>query len=279
MENKFYVYIYLDPRKPGIYDYGELILNHEPFYVGYGHGNRKNFHLYESKTTKNSLKLNKIRKLNSLNLKPIILTYKDNLLEPEAKELEIKTIMTIGRIDLKTGPLSNLTNGGDGTSGMIFSEDLKRMFSERMKGELNHMFNKKHSPETIKKISKTKNDKLKSGEIIPKKHSDEWRMHLKNNNPSQKQVNDSLIIELNKKGKTNKEINKITGITIRIIENRLLKYGLKRNQNKNDKILIDINYVHQLKLQGFFYKDIAKMLNVSESVISRNYRNSKYYNT
>jgi hypothetical protein len=30
----FYVYIWLDPRKPGKFVYRDLRLDHEPFYVG-----------------------------------------------------------------------------------------------------------------------------------------------------------------------------------------------------------------------------------------------------
>lgn len=28
---KYYVYVYLDPRKPGSFDYGEFHFDHEPF--------------------------------------------------------------------------------------------------------------------------------------------------------------------------------------------------------------------------------------------------------
>lgn len=277
MKNDFYIYIYLDPRKSGAYNYKNITLDHEPFYVGYGRGNRKYFHLNESKTKKNSLKLNKIRKLNSLNLKPIILTYKENLSEENAKKLEIEIITSIGRVNLNTGPLSNLTNGGDGTSGLVFSKELREKLSKAKLGELNHMFNKNHSTKTKDKIRNTRNEKIKKGEIIPYKHTDEWKNKLKNNNPFHKKVDDFSIIQLNKEGKTNKEISKITGITTRIIENRLEKHGLERNKNKNDKIIVNIDEIHNLRLKGLLYKEIASILNVSESVISRNYRNSKYY--
>jgi hypothetical protein len=38
--NSFYVYIYLDPRKPGKFHYGEYCFDYEPFYVGKGKDNR-----------------------------------------------------------------------------------------------------------------------------------------------------------------------------------------------------------------------------------------------
>ena len=45
---EFYVYIYLDPRKPGKYTYEDLCFLYEPFYIGKGKNNRIDGHLYES---------------------------------------------------------------------------------------------------------------------------------------------------------------------------------------------------------------------------------------
>ena len=47
--NKFYVYVYLDPRKEGEYNYGGLCFNAEPFYVGKGSGYRCNVGIKDDK--------------------------------------------------------------------------------------------------------------------------------------------------------------------------------------------------------------------------------------
>ena len=48
-----------------------------------------------------------------------------NLTVEAAKDLEIRLIAEIGRQDIGTGPLYNLTSGGDGTSGRTMSKDQK----------------------------------------------------------------------------------------------------------------------------------------------------------
>ena len=49
----FYVYVYLDPTKPGNYVYGKYWFNYMPFYIGKGNGDRVYDHLlYGNKCNK-----------------------------------------------------------------------------------------------------------------------------------------------------------------------------------------------------------------------------------
>ena len=119
--NIYYVYIYWHP------------LTKEPFYVGYGHHTRRFDHLKEASKClmphRGELKLNIIRKLLRQNLAPIISIVGSNLAKSDAANMEIFLIETIGRRDLGTGPLSNLTNGGDGTRG--WSDKAKEVCRKR----------------------------------------------------------------------------------------------------------------------------------------------------
>lgn len=115
MRSDFYSYVYLDPRKPGRYTYGNFVtFLYEPFYVGKGTNNRKFSHLSERG---NSKKSNKIRKILSegFDLKEYIMVLRRNL--PEYVALycqECFWIDIIGREDQEAGPLLNRTDGGDG---------------------------------------------------------------------------------------------------------------------------------------------------------------------
>lgn len=169
---KYYVYIFLDPRKPGNYQYGELKFNHEPFYVGKGKDNRFQRHLNLSQLNSNHNPhkeriLKKILKagFNPLNFVEIL---HENLLEEEASSLEKQEIKTIGRSNLKLGPLTNLTDGGEGMSGNlsalkgktyeeIYGKELALKMKEerrrRISGDKNPMFGKE-SPSKGKRLSK-----------------------------------------------------------------------------------------------------------------------------
>jgi hypothetical protein len=133
---KYYTYIYLDPRKPGKYIYEEFSFEFEPFYVGAGHGNRYLFHIIEAHTKykledmekMNKHKRNKILKIERENkTEPIILKLKENITELEAFNFEILLIAKIGRINVGTGPLTNLTPGGDGKGKKMPPEAIEKL--------------------------------------------------------------------------------------------------------------------------------------------------------
>jgi hypothetical protein len=129
----YYVYIYLNPLKKGKYTFGKFSFKYEPFYVGKGKNYRYKVHLIVSDKI-NKLKQNTLNKIKKVNKEPIVIKLYENVSEYSAFRLERYLIKLIGRRDLKLGPLVNLTNGGEGTSGTIYTlERRTNMLSEKRK--------------------------------------------------------------------------------------------------------------------------------------------------
>jgi hypothetical protein len=84
-----------------------------------------------------------------------ILILKNNLTEEQAFRHEIYMISIFGRKDSNTGILRNRTNGGDGTSGAIFTEKTKDKMSKSKMGDKNHFYGKKHTQESISKMKES----------------------------------------------------------------------------------------------------------------------------
>jgi hypothetical protein len=100
-----YVYVYIDPR------------NDVPFYVGAGHNGRDVEHLARCQKGKgvNPHFYNKLCKLHREGIAPIVRRLVDEVTKAEAFDIwEPFFIAAIGRKDLGTGPLCNMTDGGDG---------------------------------------------------------------------------------------------------------------------------------------------------------------------
>ena len=121
--NTAYVYTLTDPR------------NGMPFYVGKGHGKRCEAHLDEAKyyTKRKSKKLNKIRKLMSLGIKPIITKVEENVSDAQAIDFECLLIAEMRDIGI---PLTNMTDGGDGAKGYKHTEEHKQMMRELFAGRI-----------------------------------------------------------------------------------------------------------------------------------------------
>lgn len=111
MRNDFYVYIWRRPCGT-------------PFYVGKGCGKRAG-----NLSARNTLFKRIVAKIERLGLKPTVARVADGMSESEAFSLEIELIAKFGRIDRGTGTLANQTDGGDGSSGHIKSDETRRRSS------------------------------------------------------------------------------------------------------------------------------------------------------
>ena len=174
MNNLFYVYVYLDPRKSGTYKYGNLIFKYEPFYIGKGYNDRIYKHVNYAKTLiKNNNKinsptLNKIKKILINDKYPVIYKLYDNIFETSAFRLEIYLINKIGRSDLKLGPLTNLTYDGEGSSGHKLSTETKMKISKSLTGKISPMRGIQENKKQRIKISIINKGRIRSPATIQK---------------------------------------------------------------------------------------------------------------
>lgn len=259
---KFYVYELWNP------------LTNLPFYVGKGKDNRFIHHFKTQYKRTNFHKINTIHKIISADSQVIVkIVYRTDV-ENLAFDKEIELIDKYGRVDKKTGILTNLTDGGEGTGGYIPTTEFRKIRSTLYKGDGNPMYGKNHTDDSITQISTTRTERFKSGDIIPTKHSEEWKQYLRDNNPSAKIVDEELIVKLNSKGCNVPEIHNLTGITIRIIRKRLSKLNLSNNSKKEYNV--DMTKVIEMKNNNLSYPDIAKLLNIPYQVLNRRLRKTKY---
>lgn len=122
--NKYYIYAYI--REDG-----------SPYYIGKGTGSR----LYDK------------RHSVAIPPKDRIVIMESGLTEVGAYALERFYIRWHGRKDLDTGILRNLTDGGEGGSGAVRTDEWKANISKALKGKDNGWTGRKMGPETLAKMS------------------------------------------------------------------------------------------------------------------------------
>jgi len=147
--NEFYVYLYLRE-------------DNTPYYVGKGKGDRAFS--------------NQSRRFRKPKDKTKIIFHSENLTEEEAFKIEKELITKYGRKNNRTGILRNLTDGGEGSSGVIISDETKAKMSEASKKRMN-------TPEMKAKVSAESKERMNKPEIKAKMSA---AMKKKMNTPEMK---------------------------------------------------------------------------------------------
>ena len=166
-KNHFYVYAYLRE-------------DFTPYYIGKGNGRRA---------------LSKNRAIPKPKDPSRIVLLHEDLDEETAFDLETSLVYHYGRQNIGTGILWNLTDGGEGTSGWMHSEESKEKIRQSKIGEKNPSYGKpgtmtgvKFSSQSkekmrIAKLGKPPWNKGREGPPSPfkdKKHSEESKEKMRN---------------------------------------------------------------------------------------------------
>ena len=168
LENSFYIYRHVRPD------------TNEVFYIGKGNNMNPKKSLYERMSI--TKKRNKIWQAITLKNNGV---FKSHILfecatEQECNKKEIEFIGLYGRKNVNTGTLANLTDGGDGSLGIITTKETRDKLSKRFSGENHPNFGKKLSKETCLKKSESmkSSDKNLKGKKLPEWWKDKIRQTM-----------------------------------------------------------------------------------------------------
>lgn len=163
LDKSFYIYRHIRPD------------TNEVFYIGKGntfsksHSNRA----YE-KHRRNKWWQNIVSKNNGKYKVEIIFECETEL---EVNKKEIEFIELYGRKDLGKGTLVNLTNGADGSVGIIVSKETRIKLRQKFSGENHPNFGKKLSKETCSKKSESMKNSEKN--LKGKKLPEWWKYKIR----------------------------------------------------------------------------------------------------
>jgi hypothetical protein len=216
MTNIFYVYYLRRPDKVDPLESGDG----QPFYVGKGKSRQVYSHRGQAlgsfhKPGRKSLRISIIHKLWRQNLDFTEEIMVDGLSEKEAFDLEMEAISIYGRIDLGTGCLANLTDGGEGGIGAVRSEEFRRNVSIFQKGNT-WMLGKHHTDDAKRRIGEaSKGNKYAAGQEgpwkgkkLPKEICEKIRQANTGKKQSKEQIQKRVESNRKKSVETGKKISK-----------------------------------------------------------------------
>jgi hypothetical protein len=202
----YYVYALVDP------------IDNSIFYVGKGSGKRAYDHMKTSKLSKNSHKINKIKKIHKNGKEPIVLFLHENLDEKTAFSLEIFEIKRLKEIGVI---LTNMTDGGD--CGPIRygkrSESERKKVSDKTKEAMwkpeirNRHLNSIRSESNRKRLSYNQIEKLKSNK--------DWFDKFTKSNYKEEYRNKRVIRDDGKVFNSAEDVAKFYGTRLNVITRHL----------------------------------------------------------
>lgn len=149
-------------NKYGVYCvYRHLKPNGEVFYVGIGSNTKRPY----AKSNRSKYWKNKVKKYPNYEVDIL----KTGLSKEDACELETILISWYGRLDLETGSLVNLTNGGESTYGRVMEDWQREFMSETFKGRWvgkdNPNYGNKWTDKQKEYMSDLKKKQYETGEV------------------------------------------------------------------------------------------------------------------
>lgn len=194
LRDDYYVYIYLDPRKPGKWFTDVATFLFEPIYVGEGRESRMYSHTNEKilETDSNKLKTNKLKKIIREGHKPVCFKIYEDLMPDDGLSKEASLIRQIGTIcTIYTVPRGPLTNAQlrEGRKYIPSQESIDKMIETKAN----------RPPEIKLEYFKRKSDSMKkawSDPIVKDMRSDALKRGMRNRSDEQKQAH----IEAKRKG-------------------------------------------------------------------------------
>jgi len=202
-----------------------------PFYIGKGTKNRMYEHYKRATKTKiKSPVLDKIRNIILNNRQVIYKKIFESDIESNVIKKEINTILEIGRRDLKTGPLLNLTDGGEGVTNYIWSKKHKKNLSKSIKKAIKEG---RYNPPGNIILREEKYKKTMSKKIQEYWNSEEGKKHKKRISVKNKKKLDDGKRVLSKKAR---QKMRESALRTNKIKKQKLKWSRGRGETKVDRL-------------------------------------------